>query len=484
MTCVFWALAFLLDTSASSAAVLQYKTSKAPVRPFLFVDDDAIESSDRERPLPSQSRTIGGRVPADPRDYLLRDTVSGTDRGLAPVYAKAAEELVQQQILPVFAKLLRSNLGAAESPLSLLGDVLKAASEQLRARLPEIEAALASGGRPRRITWLVAPWNRTEDDLVAHERYAPGQLGFNYSLRTPTRNFAGKHLLFGGTRLISSGRQGTLQNTVNDWAEWSTRVQYTDEYAEVPHAFPPYAYPVGFLVSLTIAPGASKIQAQLLLGLHPLAQKMALSPADGAVINRAGVPQGGELRDSGDRLRHYPMALATFAEHDLRQPVETVPLHVDFGVFDGYSSLSRRMSLRRDLGAWRMTPYLGGDVTKVQAVQNALRVNLALRIHLTDFDLTIDPRAQSVTMSGLSSAIEVFGRRPDGKLLPGPFNFNIAVDPKSGTATGAAAQIQDTVNQQVKQAIADARTEGRAKTLQKFPMAALFLDPAPAGGAR
>src|SRR4051794_38693038 len=116
---VYW-LGFTLLGIADLAHsdVLKYKLSQTSVRPYVFVDDSAWEAAPKSRALPSQTRLLGGQPPSDPREYLLRDQVQGTTDGqqFKAIYQKSVEEVLSQQFLPAFSKLLRSDLGGTESP--------------------------------------------------------------------------------------------------------------------------------------------------------------------------------------------------------------------------------------------------------------------------------------------------------------------------------------------------------------------------------
>jgi len=149
-------------------------------------------------------------------------------------------------------------------------------------------------------------------------------------------------------------------------------------------------------------------------------------------------------------------------------------LHFDFGIWESYHPFNKRITLGKANGAWRLSPYLGGDFIKGRATSYWTHIRVPVRIHMTGFDIVADPRAQTAVMENLQTAIELFDRR-GGRLLPFPTGIRIGITEGQPTDQ-ASREIQGSVNTMIAQAFADARTKTRAQALQKFPLAALFID--------
>jgi hypothetical protein len=469
--------------SVARAEVLQYQVGKSTVRPYLFVDDNKWEALDRTQVLPSQNRKVGDSVPNDARLYLLRDKVKPVGNGdLQAVYTGTVEEILNNQFLPAFSKLGRMDLSTGEAPMTVLTGVLKTAADQMRQALPQIEQALALPSGARQIVFMIAPWDKAPYNEAGsisayqrEERYAPRQMGFSSLWRTPTRDWAAKNWIYDeqAGEAISTGLMGNLGARVQEIAQRQCAIVLEQPYAETPHQVPPYVYPVAILIRLKVQPGASSLKIQALLGLQPMLQ--ALDPpnkAPMAEIVNAGVPQAAGLTED-DSNWNYPLTLVTF-EQPLAQALSQVRLHFDFGIWSQYHHFRRAIELTRDNSAWRMTPYLGGDLVKGNVNSYWTHLRVPVRIHMTQFDVVNSVSAADAHMENLKTAIEIFDRQ-GGKLIPFATGINIGITNGSPTDQ-AATQIQQSVNDMITKAFADARKGAREAALKKFPLAALFLD--------
>jgi hypothetical protein len=121
-----------------------------------------------------------------------------------------------------------------------------------------------------------------------------------------------------------------------------------------------------------------------------------------------------------------------------------------------------------------MTPYLSGDFMLGKADNYALSLKIPVRVHLTQFDVLINTSKQTAVLDKLKTSVEVFDRK-GGKLLPWATGLKVGIT-KGGATEGAAAEIQKSANEMIAKAFADARTKSKATALEKFPLAALFID--------
>ncbi|MCC7440596.1 MAG: hypothetical protein IT285_03120 [Bdellovibrionales bacterium] len=455
--------------------------TQSPVRPHLFVDDNAWEALDRSRALPSQKPAVGASAPTDPRLYLLRDQVKPQSGQLAAVYGQTIDEILSQQFIPAFSELMRMDLDGASAPVNLLERVLRTAAGHLKEALPKIEAALATNAGPRHLTFLIAPWDKAPATDAAAKaawergsRYSPRRMGFSTKRRTPVRDWGVKHWLYDEEGYpIVTGLKGNLGNRVNDVAQHNTAIVLQNAYDETPHLVPPYVYPVAFLINLTVKPGASTIRLQALLGMQPLLQRLepaTTSPT--AEITHAGVPQPGGFT-ANDTSTNYPMMLVSF-EHLLKNELRDMRLNFNFGTWEGYHPFRRRMKLNTANSAWRLTPYLGGDAIKGSTASYWTHLRVPIRVHMTSFDIVTNLTAQTAKMENLKTSIEVFDRRA-GALVP--FATNVQIGLTDGQPTQQAAQeVQNTANQMIAKAFADAKRGAKDQALKKFPLAALFID--------
>jgi hypothetical protein len=486
------AVALLAVSFPAHSEVLRYRIGQSTVRPYLFVDDSGWETMPRTTALPSQTPRLGTTVPTDPRDYFLKDAVRANANGeLNDVYRRTVEEILTKQFLPAFSQLLRSDFGTTQSPMGVLQSALIVATDQLRAAVPQIEAALAAPNTSRDIVWMIAPWDKAPSAnagvaavAAKRERFSPGHLGFG-DARTPTRNWAAKHWIYDEDGSpISTGAMGNLGNRINEVAQRSSAMITDGEYAETPYSVPPYVYPVAILIHLKVVSGATTLKTQLLMGLQPMVQALNPPPpaSGGAEIKMAGVPQAGGL-NAGDSTTNYPLTLITF-RHNLRDQLPAVRLHFDFGIWEGYSPFRREMRLHhtKETGSWRFSPYLSGDFVKGNTASDWTHLRVPVRVHMTEFDIVANPRAETAVMENLQTGIEIFDRR-GGRLIPFPTGIRVGIL-NNGVTQGAAREIQNSVNQQIAAAFADARTKTRAQALEKFPLAALFINGQPAAGTR
>lgn len=469
-------------SSQAQAQVMGYRAKPSSVRPFVFIDDSAWESADRTRVLPDQNPQVGKQIPSDPRDYLLRLQVRRQDAELKEAYGRTVEEVLTQQFLPAFAKLMRSEMGSTDSVLSTITQVVATATNQLKAALPKIEAVMSRPGGPREVTVMVAPWDRnpvTSSPEAARafdrsQRFAAHQMGFSKYLKTPTRDYAVKHWIYDEDGSpVSRGPKGNLGPRVAEVCSKASAIMEGGPYAETPVQVPPFVYPVAFLVTLKIQPGASAVRVQSLLGVQPLFQ--VLDPpnkASGVEIGAAGMPAAGPLK-KGDDQTYYPLLLVNFG-HALQQDLKEVRLNLRFGVWEGYHPFNREFVLSQAGNAWTMSPYLSGEIVKGPTTSYWTHIRVPVRVHLPQFDLVAEVGGKALRMENLRTSIELFDRK-GGKLAPWPSGIKVGIT-DGKPVDQASTEIQKAVNDMIQKAFDDARTKTREAAIQKFPLAALFVD--------
>lgn len=454
-------------TGIAQSEVIRGRMSLAPVRPYLFTDDNYAEVMDRTKALPSQAPRVGSSIPSDPREYLLKDQVRQVNGELEEAYNRAMLEWLEDVIVPEFSKILRADFGTLESPLAVIQGALLTSTRALKKELPKIEEALSLPAGKRMITVLVAPWDK--EPLTGENankiwkeknRYAPRQLGFNSWHVTPTRDYAAKHFLRDEEQgeVLSFGRGGNLLNRIYDLTERATAAVLADSPNNNEfYAVPPYAYPIAFTVSLEIEKGNSDLRVQALLGLQPLRMKLnPTSRSPEAEIGIVGISES-KPRTEQDTVIEYPLVLATY-EQDLRQELKTVPFHVKFGVTPYYHHFLQRLDIDNENGGWRITPYLEGHALKAG-------FRIPVKIHIASMNVELDPATHGARVSDIDTAIDV-------TLVRG-----LRLSFEDGKAADQASrEIQTAANQMIAQSIADAETRGRAEALKRFPIAALYLN--------